>query len=79
MIFAFLLSWPKLQRRSQKFGEGGAEVPGTEPLPSRLLPWAAIPWGSRGPDPPLSGSVGVHMHVDPPTFWIQAKSFPGSF
>jgi hypothetical protein len=31
--------------------------------------WAAIPWGSRGPDPPLSDSVGVHMlPIAPPTF-----------
>ena len=29
---------------------------------------AAIPWGSRGPDPPLFVSVGVHMHMDPPLF-----------
>jgi hypothetical protein len=36
--------------------------------------WAAIPWGSRGPDSALSFTVGVHMHVDP-TFCIQARVF----
>jgi hypothetical protein len=32
------------------------------------------PVGVPGSGPPLSGSVGVHMHVDP-TFFIQAKVF----
>jgi hypothetical protein len=47
---------------SQKLG---GPVPPVPKVVAPMFAWAAIPWGSRGPDPPLSGSVGVHMHVDP--------------
>jgi hypothetical protein len=39
-----------------------------------LFTLAAIPWGSRGPDPPLFGSGGPHAH-GPPHFFLLKSAF----
>jgi hypothetical protein len=44
-----------------------------------LIARAAIPWGSRGPDPPLFVSVGVQLHVEPPLFSVFSFIFLAYF